>query len=274
MDKETRYSRAVRDVVQVLCRVESREWQVVKAECEEGSIRQELLTDLDVTGGPGYCSLLPGEKETESEIRELNNSWIGVVVITAHLLGYVATAPETWEEIMSDWRITNSSHKDVQLPRVNVRELMSDLRSGLVKCRGRLKRIGKSHRGPDEEDIVKQMMLAALPSIKTQIRDKLRIERLKKENITYQIAVRLPMEAEEELGIEAFSFEKGHGAQQKGAHTGKLNGGAPGNQSGGAPRSTGARTEEDKAMYVFARMKGLPRDQVIVDMLGPGGVKK
>ncbi len=277
-DEKQRYSRAVRDMVQVLCRLDSSEWEKVKEEGKRGEMRQDLLTDEPVADSPGYKRLLPVESKTDEDRKLLDACWIDVVVATANLLGYEPTEVDDVKSILRDWRITYSSHKDCQKSGVNVREMMTDLRESLAVCRRRLRRIGKEHRGPDAEEIVENLMLAPLPSIKMQIRDKMRLLRLKKKDVTVEVAVKLLVQAEEELGIDSYSFESAAGAPKG---TGSLGGAKPNagglvNSNGGQRRqNAGDGSDLDKARIVYARKKGMMTKDVTPDMIkANGGIEK
>jgi hypothetical protein len=245
-EESQRYSRAVKDVTQSLCRVASGKWSELQAECERGEVRHALLTDDDVSKCAGFKLL---RVSGDQSVRQLGDSWMGLVVMTASLLGYVAVEEETAKHIMDDWRITNSSHKDCQKEGVSIREMLTDLRGSLKDCRDRLKRIGKQNEGPDDEDLVQQMMLAPKLAIQERVRDKMRSERLHKKDVTLKDAVRLLIEAEDDLTIDRYNFESTKAVKQNTPSQG----GAGGQRSGGAGGSGRAPlTDYDKAVIVFA----------------------
>lgn len=174
---------------------------------------------------------------------------MGLVVMTARLLGYVAVQEKTAKHIMDDWRITNSSHKDCQKEGVSIREMLTDLRGSLKDCRDRLKRIGKQNKGPDDGELVQQMMLAPKLAIKERVRDKMRSERLHKKDVTLKDAVRLLIEAEDDLTIDRYNFESTKAVKQ----TTPSQGGAGVQRNGRAGGSGRALlTDYDKAVIVFA----------------------
>lgn len=139
-----RYSWAVRDVTRSICRVGIAEWSTIQEEYESGEVRHALLTDEDAPKGAGYGHL---QAMTGSSARRLGDSWMKLVVMTASLLRYTAVEQETMSDILNNWGITNSSHKDCQKEGVSIREMLSDLRASLKDCRDRFKRVGKGHKG-------------------------------------------------------------------------------------------------------------------------------
>ena len=199
-------------------------------------------------------------------------------LITASLLSYVPVELETWESIIDDWRIKDKNHWCVQKPGVSVREMMFDLRKALKDCRDRLKRINRSKKEPDEEEIVKQMMLAPLPSIKQQMRDKMKWEKLHMEKVDMVTAVRLLVEAEEELGIDESTKELVLRAAAPDAAGGRKQAGAGDVGGKGAGRSNGPPRDQqlENAKAVYAREKGHQKHEVTRAMIendSAGGIQ-
>ena len=273
-DTGRRHSQAVKDVIQVLCRTEHSDWDAVKLECMGGKMRYAELTDEDVSSEEGYQRLMP----TGDSRKQQGDDWMEVVVVTASLLSYVPVELETWESIIDDWRIKDKNHWCVQRPGVSVREMMFDLRKALKDCRDRLKRINRSKKEPDEEEIVKQMMLAPLPSIKQQMRDKMKWEKLHMEKVDMVTAVRLLVEAEEELGIDESTKELVLRAAAPDAAGGRKQAGAGDVGGKGAGRSNGPPRDQqlENAKAVYAREKGHQKHEVTRAMIendSAGGIQ-
>ena len=264
-DSGRRHSQAVKDVIQVLCRTDREHWDEVKQECTNGKMRYTDLTDEDVSEEEGYKRLMP----TDGSRKQQGDDWMEVVVVTASLLSYVPVEKDTWQKIMEDWKIKDKNHWCVQKPGTSIREMMFDLRKALKDCRDRLKRIDKQHKESDEEEVVRQMMLAPLPSIKGQVREKMKWEKLHMEELNMVTAVRLLVEAEEELGIndstrELYLEAEAHGGTGGRGQDNPGGGGRKGADRGG---STTKDRQLENAKAVFAREKGHQKHEVTREVI-------
>ena len=146
--------------------------------------------------------------------------------------------------------------------------MLTDLRGSLKDCRDRLKRTGKQSKGPDDEELVQQMMLSPKLAIKERVRDKMRSERLHKKDVTLKDAIRLLIEAEDDLTIDRYNFESTKAVKQNTPSQG----GAGGQRSGGAGDSGKAPlTDYDKVVIVCASVNTHRTSDVTQEMIQAGG---
>ena len=199
-------SQKIKDVAQVMCRLDPDCWDEYKDECTGGGGHEELLDDTDVRDLHGFMALSAESDGRTISAMDFDRRWLKLIVCASRVMSYQPVEEVMMEKAIADFHVDGAGHPLVQKESESIRDLMARHREALVTYRRRLIRLDRVGKAPDAFDLGLNLLQSARVKLKDWMHYEMSRNGVRPDQIDMQRAMILLKEAERSVTTLSLRF--------------------------------------------------------------------